>query len=94
MRVKGISPVSDPIQQDTLTGIHRVACGEDAIEPQGLTSASVETEDVVVRSTPGEEEWGSCLAHLVKDSIEPPMSDNYCMNDGRLTLPTSRARGN
>jgi len=49
--VGGVSSASDLRQQDIRTGITRVACGDDAVEPHGLTSAAVEAGDVVARST-------------------------------------------
>ena len=74
--MKGVSSVSGFRQQDIFTGIRRVGCGKDAIEPHGLTSASVKARDVVVRSTSEEEVYGSCLTDLAKGSMASWMLAN------------------
>lgn len=51
-----MSSVSDLEQRDILTGIPRVACGEDAGKPHGSTSGFVQAGDMVVRSTTRGEE--------------------------------------
>lgn len=52
-RVTRVSSVSDLRQQDALTSVTRVACGDDAVEPNGLSGAAVKARDVVARSTSG-----------------------------------------
>jgi len=56
--------VPDLRQQDIRTGITRVACGDDAVEPHGLTSAAVKAGDVVIRSTSVDKEM--CADHDVR----------------------------
>jgi hypothetical protein len=52
-KVTRVSSVPGLRQQDALTSVTRVACGDDAAEPNGLPGAAVKATNVVARSTSG-----------------------------------------
>ena len=91
-----VSSVPDLRDLDVLTGVTRVACGDDAVKPHRLTTATVKAKGrghtISLWGSVSERE--SCSTDLAKGSMASWTPANCRTDDGRLTLSTRGERDN